>query len=280
MNESESESDSALDWDAEDQQAQDSEDEKLTDRVVNYYANLSPSKLGEGFFDRSLATFHEPIDLSSVRTFFSSPKSLSHIDDHASTPNDHPLRAIARVLNDAPDNTTVRVSCYRLTDIVAMELLVYAGNNREVQLILSPHEDNLKGLKKFVHTTGLLGKNALLENLEVRLAYLTGATCESRNVAMHRKSIITDTFAVFGSYNLSSFARVGNWEEVTVVETTPRQIQEFDSVWTTLETRQMERFYRIFDGAPMGPRRRLRTAASEARVQRRQQNRSSSKAGG
>lgn len=100
---------------------------------------------------------------------------------------------------------------------------------------------------------------------------------------MHRKSIITDTLAVFGSYNLSSFARVGNWEEVTIVESTPQLIQEFDSVWTTLETRQMEKFYRIFDGAPMGPRRRARTAASEARVQqkqRREKSRRSLQSGG
>jgi PLD-like domain len=257
----ESNSDSALDWDAEDQQAQDSEDEKLTDRVVHSYANLPPSKLGDGFFYRSLASFHEPIDLASVRTFFSSPRSLSHMDNHTRTPDDHPWRAIARVLHEAPENTTVRVSWSRLTDIVAMELLIRAGNNRDVQLILSPHEDNLKGLKKFIATTGLLGKNALLENLEVRLANWTGTTCESRDVAMHRKSIITDTFAVFGSYNLSSFARVGNWEEVTIVESTPQLIQEFDSVWTTLETRQMEKFYRILTELPWalvaGPERRL-----------------------
>jgi hypothetical protein len=51
MNMNESDSDSALDWDAEDQQAQDSEDEKLTDRVVNYYDNLyCPVSYGRTLF--------------------------------------------------------------------------------------------------------------------------------------------------------------------------------------------------------------------------------------
>ena len=43
--------DSSLDRDAEDQQEQDSEDERLSDRVVRFYASLSPSQLGEDFFE-------------------------------------------------------------------------------------------------------------------------------------------------------------------------------------------------------------------------------------
>ena len=83
-----------------------------------------------------------------------------------------------------------------------MELFVYRDSTRSVQLFHSPHhEDNrIKRLQEFI-TTVLLGKYALIENLEVRLANILSSEsrCESRNVVMHRNSITTDTFTVLAA---------------------------------------------------------------------------------
>ena len=107
----------------------------LAQRQVAYYINLAEQgKIGKGFFDENLANLHDGIDLLAERAYYAEPKSLSLIEsDIMLTPDQHPLRAIAYILKEAPENSTIRVSAYRLTDLAAIDLLVQAGACREVK---------------------------------------------------------------------------------------------------------------------------------------------------
>ena len=223
------------DWDADDDSELDEEDARLSRMVVEHYQGLLPEDLGCGFLQRGLETFHQGPNLPTDGAYFTTPRSLQSIPRYDETPAIHPLRAVAWILNEAVAGTTIRVFCYRLTDIVAIELLVHAGSKCEVQVILSPDAANERGLNDFVDAVGPIGRNAILENMEIRLANLSGSLCESRQIAMHQTSIITDQFAASGSYNLSTtFARDGNWEEVCIVPATQSQKTSFDEMWDQL----------------------------------------------
>ena len=115
------------------------------------------------------------------------------------------------------------------------------------------------------------GKSAFLENMEIRLANLSDSQCESNKVQMHDKSVITDAYTVFGSYNLSSFARVGNWGSICVVDTPPKWQASFDAIWESISRRQVENYYTNLQSAVVGPRRRARVAVREAEDARRRQ---------
>ena len=75
---------------------------------------------------------------------------------------------------------------------------------------------------------------------------------------MHDKSVITDNYTTFGSYNLSAFARVGNWGSITIVDTRQVHKDKFDAIWNSISNRQFERYYRELDSPTRGPKRKRR----------------------
>lgn len=239
-------------------EAFDEADEEARVHVLRYYDSLSYDDLGSGFFHQPLEKFHLGPNLPTERDFYSVPRPLEEIRSPEMTPSNHPLRALAWILNDAADSSTVRVYCYRLTDPVAIDLLIHAGGTKTVQVILHDNQQTRVALKDFVKMYGEISKKALLENVEIRLANLTGTPCKSKKVQMHDKSIITKKYTTFGSYNLSAFARVGNWESITVVDT--RQVHEdkFDEVWNQLSNRQFDFFYKELSSPTRGSKRKLR----------------------
>jgi hypothetical protein len=256
-----------LDEDAEgfDQHFDDSDDEAFP-HIQQYYASLTPGLRGLGFFDFRLASFHEGPNLPEDRHFYTVPKSLSHLPDPASTPRDHSLRAIAWILETAAPSSVVRVFSYSLTDPIAIDLLIHAGATREVKVILLPNEKSRRAMNQFVDRHG---KNAFLENMEIRLANLSDSPCESRLVQMHDKSIITENYTTYGSYNLSSFARVGNWESLCVTDTQQKCRDAFDRIWEAIPERQAERHYTDLQSSIIGPRRTARKTVREAEAARR-----------
>jgi len=239
-------------------EAFDEADEEAREHVMSYYESLSYDDIGNGFFHRALETFHLGPNLPADRDFYSAPRTLEEIRSPERTPLNHPLRAIAWVLDQAPISSTVRVFCYRLTDPVAIDLLIHAGAKRTVQFILQDNVQTRTAFKDFVKMYGDISKKALLECLEIRLANLSGTPCASNNVQMHDKSVITDSFTTFGSYNLSAFARVGNWESITVVDTRQIHKDKFDDAWNQISGRQFEKFYTELNSPTKGPKRRLR----------------------
>lgn len=101
-----------------------------------------------------------------------------------------------------------------------------------------------------------MGKRAFLDNVDIRMANVTGSPCESRNVQMHDTSIITERHTSFGSYNLIASGRVGNWESLTIVDTEQLHVERFDEMWAALGAwRRMERFYQEVDSPTRGPKR-------------------------
>jgi hypothetical protein len=251
----------------EDAEGFDDADDEYFPHIQQYYASLTPDLRRLGFFDNRLASFHEGPNLPEDRHFYTAPKSLSHLHDPASTPRDHPLRAIAWILETAAPSSVVRVFSYSLTDPIAIDLLIHAGATREVKVILHPKEKSRRAMKQCVDQHG---NNAFLENMEIRLANLLGdSQCESRLVQMHDKSIITDNYTTYGSYNLSSFARVGNWESFCVTDTHPKCRDAFDRIWEAIPERQAERHYTDLQSSIIGPRRTARTTVRETEEARR-----------
>jgi hypothetical protein len=101
--------------------------------VLRYYETLSHQDIGNGFFHRPLENFHQGPNLPAVRNFYSVPRTLTEIERPEVTPLDHPLRAIAGILDDAAGN---RVYFCHLTDPVAIDLLIHAGATKTVQVIM------------------------------------------------------------------------------------------------------------------------------------------------
>jgi len=237
------------------ERAEDDADEQ----VRNYCDSITAEGMGNGWFDTNLSTFHERVNFPERRTFYSSPRSLSEIERPVDTPDNHPLRAIAWMMNDAPAFSTIRVFAYMLTDLPAIDLLVHHGASKTVQVISQDSRKTRERLNEFFDLYGRVGKRAFLENVEVRLANISGTPCESRNVQMHDKSIITQRYTSFGSYNLSAFGRVGNWESLTIVDTEQQHLERFDEMWAELGAgRQIERFYREMDSPTRGQKRQRR----------------------
>ena len=118
----------------------------------------------------------------------------------------HPLSVIAWILNQAAVNAKGRIFAIRLTDPLAIDLLIRAGSNREVQMLLHPHDDSRSELVSFANHHG---KALIIENMEIRLSNLAGQPIRGKP-SMHDKSIITDRYTTFGSYNLSRYDRAGS----------------------------------------------------------------------
>jgi len=137
-------------------EALDEADEEAYVHVKSYYESLTLDDIGRGFLHRALETFHIGPNLPTDRDFYTSPRRLNEIECPERTPLDHPLRAIAWILNDAPANTIIRVFCYRLTDPIAIDLLIHAGATKTVQVILHDNTETRNALKEFVDMYGAI----------------------------------------------------------------------------------------------------------------------------
>ncbi|KAL3934827.1 MAG: hypothetical protein SGARI_003221 [Bacillariaceae sp.] len=198
--------------------------------------------------------------------------------DIPGTPSDHPLRAIAAVLDQATPGSTVRVFAYSLTDVAAIDLLVHAGKTKTVQVLLQISDSTRKSLKKW---TDEVGKVDILEHMEMRLASAETLGATSPKASLHVKAVVTTDFTAMGSYNLSKLARSGNLETLSVMPTPQSLVQKFDEIWNTaiICTNQVEKIYTELD-YPLSPsskrkrrydadinrrRKRLRQAETEGK---------------
>jgi hypothetical protein len=161
--------------------------------------------------------------------------------------------------NEAPNESIIRVFAFVLTDLPVIDLLVHHGATKTVRVIFQDSRKTRERLNEFFDLYGKVAKRSFLENVEVRLANLTGTPCASRNVQMHDMSIITPRYTSFGSNNLSAFGRVGDWESLNVVNTEQLHMERFDKMWNELKGREIGRFYREMDSPSMGPKRQRRS---------------------
>ena len=214
-----------------------------------------------------LEKFHSAVRLTTKNlSYYAKPRPRDCIERVDETPrSDHPLRAIAAVLESAPDNSIVRVTAYSLTDMYAIDLLSHHGGSKTIRVLLHRSTDTRKALAKWVTEIG--NKRALLENVEIRLvAMSTFVANSSSKASLDVKSVITDTYTVLGSYNLSNLARAGNFE---VIATQQESITTFDESWGNdlVLTNQAERIYNeLYYAAPEGSKRKARYDAINAQV--------------
>ena len=235
--------------------------------------------LGSGFYDQRLENFHSAVSLTTKNLYYAKPRPRECIERVDETPSDHPLRAIAAVLESAPDNSIVRVTAYSLTDMLAIDLLSYHGGSKTVRVLLHRSTDTRKALAKWVTEIG--NKRALLENVEIRLVAMSTFGANSSKASLHAKSVITDTYTVLGSYNLSNLARAGNFEVITVTATQQESITTFDEMWDNdlVLTNQAERIYNeLYYSAPEGSKRKARYDAINAKVSARKRAKATTQA--
>lgn len=236
--------------------------------IDRYIEHLHENNLfGSGFYDQRLANFHAPVDLAAKNLFYAKPRKNECIDQVDETPNDHPLRVIAAVLESAPNNSIVRVTAYSLTDMLAIGLLSHHGSSKTVRVLLHRSRDTRAALAKWVTEIG--NRRALLENVEIRLAAMSSFGANSSKASLHAKSVITDNHTVLGSYNLSNLARAGNFEVITVTPTQPESVTTFDDMWENdlVLANQVERIYNeLFYPVPRGSKRKARYDAVNAEI--------------
>ena len=99
-------------------------------------------------FDNRLRDFHSSIDLAAGSTFRMTPPSFDR--NPATIPKRHPLRAIAKVLEEAPAGSIVRICAYSLTDPLTFDLIAHHGNDKTVNVIIHPIDYTAQQIKQFL----------------------------------------------------------------------------------------------------------------------------------
>ena len=202
------------------------------------YCISAPDELkGTGWFDVRNATLPEGVDLSRGRRYQSEPRAW---DKKASdVPLRHPLRAIAKMLEDAPSSSTIRIKCYALSDWFALDLLIHYGASKIVKVIIDDEEKYVEKMEKFLKHYERFNSYDAFRRIEVRVAIRNhGPTCPncSGYTSMHENRVITDSYSLFGSYNLTANARCKNWESCYVADSVQEEKDAFDLHWNALDS--------------------------------------------
>ena len=225
-----------------------------------YSMNIPVEQLGKGYFDQNIGKLKDGVDLARKRFYQSVPRP----DDSSplTVPPDHPLRAIARVLEDAPLDSVIRVMASVLTDKYAIDLLLRFCLQHDLRVILN-YEDpqhvvdaanviaqgghartfSINRIAAFLSATEIAMSHAVFTLAQFRVVDNSARTWWRGGSCMHENAVITEIHTVTGSYNLSNFARCRNYNSVQVVDTDQERIDSFDRLWASLEGRDIVKMY-------------------------------------
>jgi hypothetical protein len=230
----------------------------LEEELQKYYDTIPEEKIGSGWFDQRMSTFHTCVDLSTTKKFSTVPREWDKMP--ASVPSDHPLRAIASLLNDADADSTIRVFSYALTDPMAIDLLIHHASDKIVKIIMNHDDHIMEKIRMFLQRFERFNSwDVFYSRMQVRVADTMSPPC-SRYSSMHDKRIITPKYCTYGSYNLSCAARYANREAIVLVSTDDSEIKEFDGLWRQLEHRTLEQVYPSFYPASFRVPKHARTS--------------------
>ena len=71
-------------------------------------------------------------------------------DDNASTvPEQHPLRAIVKVMDEAPDDDAIRMHIYSITDPFMIDTIVHCTKSKNIRVILHPSKESVDSFQMF-----------------------------------------------------------------------------------------------------------------------------------
>ena len=167
------------------------------------------------------------------RRFECSPRARD--DNASSVPEQHPLCAIVKVMDEAADDEVIRMYVYSITDPFVVDTIVHCTKSKNIRVILHPAMDSVDCFQKFCRKIprgrdGTSPKHQLSNNVEFRAYNLKGLHC-NEYTSMNEKSIITASRTLVGSYNLSYHARIQNKESMYCLATAQEYIDAFDRDW-------------------------------------------------
>ena len=212
------------------------------DEIWRYIDNIPPESLGfDGWFDQEMATLSNSVDLSWSK-FPTKPRPYD--SRPSSVPAQHPIRAIAKVLQEAARNSTVRIYCYALSDPFALDLLIHHGRDKTVKIILQPCERSKNRIKELLQRFEKVNSyDVFYARVQIRIANLNSPSCTRYTSIMHDNRLMTEQHCLYGSYNLTPVARCANWEAIALTNTLQREIDEFETEWSSLHGRAMEEVF-------------------------------------
>ena len=217
---------------------------------------------GYGWLDKRVGTLLDGVDLVKKKFYRAVPRCFDKAPQDV--PLDHPLRAIAAVLNESPPGSNIRVKCDMLTDWFAIDLLLHYGASHVVQIIVDyappaevadairldkekkpHHKYTAHTLRKFLDFFQRANSVLFFETVEIRVAKtVDGHCCKYGRSSMQEKTVITENHTACGSYNLTGYARCKNWESLYVFDTTQDVLEGFDTHWAALgEDREITKVY-------------------------------------
>ena len=213
------------------------------DEVWHYLDNIPEASLGYGWFDNEMALLCQSIDLNS-RKFTNSPRPYDKRP--ADVPAQHPIRAVAKVLDLAPPDSTIRIYCCALSDPFALDLFTHHGGDKTVKIIMQPCDRSVGRIKEFLKRFERVNSyDVFYSRVQLRIADTTQRGC-TRYSSMHDERLMTNKNCLVGSYNMTPVARCANWEAMALTETTQQEIDGFDALWETLRGREIENVYPSF----------------------------------
>lgn len=109
-------------------------------------------------------------------------------------------------------------------------------------------KNTVRALMKFLEYHKHFGSYAIFRQIEIRVAQTLRTEnkhcCEYGHSCMHEKQIITDSHSVYGSYNLTGYARCKNYESIRISRACNEERAAFDALWNELgSTREISILY-------------------------------------
>uniref|UniRef100_A0A7S3L2W5 Uncharacterized protein n=1 Tax=Amphora coffeiformis TaxID=265554 RepID=A0A7S3L2W5_9STRA len=234
------------------------------------YAFVPEEYQGYGWFDQRMATLKNGIDLKAKTFYRTIPRPFDKsVND---VPEDHPLRAIAAVFDQAPPMSVIRIKGYRITDFFAFDLIFHYATSHHVRIIIDYVDKDPKTLYGTKNTVSAISKfldvykryqsYQLFNAIEIRVADTMdtsgGKCCPHGLSSMHEKAILTTQHSIYGSYNLTGYARCKNWESIRVSSAEKGEHEAFDMDWNQLsDDREISVVYSNFFPEDSPKRRRV-----------------------
>lgn len=222
------------------------EGDEAVQAVENSLKNSSPNtqkKLTTGWFIPQMANYHDCVSISDGRRYFSQPREEDQ--QPLDTPQDHPLRAVAAVMESAPPSSLIRVYAYSLTDPYFIDLITHHCQTKIIHVILEPNQISITVMKRVCNSFDATKAGhsepakALLQSANIKFRV---ANCSPHfpETSMHMKGIITAEWTILGSYTFSLAARYKNWEQIMCVRSHQVDTLWFDALWGTLREREID----------------------------------------